>query len=188
MIGHNEPMKLLSHSKPTIFLRAMPYVAWLAIVAAPAVAFDAGPAVASGDRPPVIQLTQNGKWVQLFEWDRRRKKSKQRRRRNFDVMPMRTDPGVRQPRLRQPQRQERNRDQRREQDAAREAVRRGDILPLGGIIRSAQAYCPGKFLGARLLRGRNGYTYRVRILRPNGRRVGLTIDAKSGSVVGGRCG
>ena len=80
MIGHNEAMKLPSESKLAIFLRAMPYVAWLAIVAAPAVAFDAGPAMAGGDRPPVIQLAHDGKWVQLFEWDRRRNKSNQRRR------------------------------------------------------------------------------------------------------------
>jgi uncharacterized membrane protein YkoI len=66
-------------------------------------------------------------------------------------------------------------------------VRRGEILPLGGIIRSVQSHCPGKFLGAKLQRGRGRFSYRVRILRPSGRRVGLTVDAKSGAVVGGRC-
>ena len=100
---------------------------------------------------------------------------------------MRTNPGAQQLRLRELRRQDRKRDQRQEQDAAREAVRRGDILPLGGIIESVQSHCPGKFLGAKLQRGGDGFSYRVRILRPSGRRVGLTVDAKTGAVVSGRC-
>jgi len=154
----------------------------------PALAFDPGPQ-GNGGSGPVIQPPQNGTWAQFFERSRRRDERGQRRqRREFDVMPLRNDPGQRQIELRELRRQERNRNQRQEQDAAREAVRRGDILPLGGIIRSAQSYCPGKFLGARLQRGGDGFLYRVRILRPSGQLVGLTVDAKSGAVVGGRCG
>jgi hypothetical protein len=144
----------------------------------------------AGGASPVIRLAQNDIWVQFFERNRRRDGKNQRRReRNFDIMPLRTDPGARQPRQRELRQLERgrNRNQRREQDAAREAVRRGDILSLGGIIRSAQDYCPGKFLGAKLMRGRDGFSYRVRILRPSGRRIGLVVDAKSGAVVGGVC-
>ena len=157
---------------------------------APAAAFDAGPAAPGGRFSPVVDLVQGEIWVQFFEQDRRRNGRNQRRRqRNFDVMPLRTDPGAQQLRMRElrPQERRRNRNRRREQDAAREAVRRGDILPLGSIIRSAHSHCPGKFLGAELQRGRGGYSYRVRILRPSGRRVGLLVDAKTGAVVGGRC-
>ena len=157
---------------------------------APAAAFDARPAVRGDDVSPVIRLAQNDIWVQFFDRNRRRDGRNQRRqRRQFDVMPLRTNPGAQQQRMPQFRRQERNRNrrQRKEQDAAREAVRRGDIMPLGGIIQSVQSHCPGKFLGAKLQRGRDGFSYRVRILRPSGRRVGLTVDAKSGAVVGGRC-
>ncbi len=128
---------------------------------APAAAFEAGPAAPGGKFSPVIRLSQSEIWVQFFERNRRRDgRNQRRRRRNNDFIPLRTDPGERQLRMRElrPQERRRNRKQRQEQDAAREAVRRGDILPLGGIIRSAQNHCPGKFLGARLQRGRGGFS------------------------------
>ncbi len=173
------------------FPLAMLCVLWFGTAdPAPAAAFDAGPAAPGGKFSPVIRLSQSETWVQFFQQNRRRDgQNQRRRRRNNDFIPLRTDPG--EPRLRMrelgPQERRRNRNQRREQDAAREAVRRGDILPLGGIIQSAQNHCPGKFLGAKLQRGGGGFSYRVRILRPSGRRVGLVVDAKTGDVVGGRC-
>jgi uncharacterized membrane protein YkoI len=66
-------------------------------------------------------------------------------------------------------------------------VRRGQALPLAQIIGGLQNYCPGTFLGARLVQGRQGLAYQVRILRPSGRRVTLLVDAGSGAVVRGRC-
>jgi len=180
-------MKIRSRPPLAKILLAILCMLWFGTAGpAPAVAFDAGPAI-----PPAQgeSRAQSEIWVQFFEQNRRRDGGNQRRqRRTYDVMPLRSDPGERQPRLPEFRRQERNRNQRQEQDTAREAVRRGDILPLGGIIESAQSHCPGKFLGARLLRGRDGYSYQVRILRPSGRRVGLTVDAKTGAVVGGGCG
>jgi hypothetical protein len=74
-----------------------------------------------------------------------------------------------------------------EQDRATDAVRRGAVLPLGGIIRGVQQFCPGRFLDATLHERGNGFAYRVSILRPNGRRVGLLVDAQSGAVLRGRC-
>ena len=168
----------------SIFLPAMLSMLWLG-------AAEPAPAAAAGGKfGPEIYLAQNEIWVQFFEQNRRRGGRKQRRRRRkHDIIPLRTNPGAQQLRMRElrPQERRRNRDQRQEQDAAREAVRRGDILPLGGIIQSAQNHCPGKFLGAKLQRGGGGFSYRVRILRPSGRRVGLVVDAKTGDVVGGRC-
>ena len=76
---------------------------------------------------------------------------------------------------------------RSEQDRARDAVRRGQALPLAQIIGRLQNYCPGTFLGARLVNTRQGLAYRVRILRRSGRRVTLLVDAGSGAVVRGRC-
>ncbi len=74
-----------------------------------------------------------------------------------------------------------------EQDRATDAVRRGDVLPLGGIIRSVEQFCPGTFLDATLHERGRGFAYNVTILRPNGRRVTLLVDAQSGSVLRGRC-
>ena len=173
------------------FMLAMLCMLWFGTAdPAPAAAFDAGPAAPGGSSRPVIHPAQNDIWVQFFEQNRRRDgRNQRRRRRKHDIIPLRTNPGAQQLRMRElrPQERRRNRNQRHEQDAAREAVRRGDILPLGGIIRSAQNHCPGKFLGAKLQRGGGGFSYRVRILRPSGRRVGLVVDAKTGDVVGGRC-
>jgi hypothetical protein len=160
--------------------------------ATPVAGFSAAPAAPETSIGPEIRVTQNKTWVQFFERNRRRNGGNQRRqnrqrRNNNNVIPLRTGPGGKQLRMRELRPQERNHNKRQEQDTAREAVRRGDILPLGGIIESAQSRCPGKFLGAKLQRGRGGYSYRVRILRPSGRRVGLTVDAKTGAVVGGGC-
>ncbi len=180
-------MKIRSRPPLAAILPAILCILWFGTAGpAPAVAFDAGPA------PPPAQSesrAQSKIWAQFFEKKRRRSDSgnQRRQRRNYDVMPLRSDPGEQQPRMPEFRRQERNRNQRQEQDAAREAVRRGDILPLGGIIRSVRSQCPGKFLGATLQRGRDGLSYRVRILRPSGQRVGLTVDAKTGAVVGGGC-
>jgi uncharacterized membrane protein YkoI len=74
-----------------------------------------------------------------------------------------------------------------EQDRALDAVRRGDVLPLGGIIRSVQQFCPGTFLDATLRERGRSFAYSVSILRPNGRRVTLLVDAQSGAVLRGRC-
>ncbi len=76
---------------------------------------------------------------------------------------------------------------RSEQDRARDAVRRGQALPLAQIIGGLQNRCPGAFLGAQLVRTRQGLAYQIRILRPSGRRVTLLVDAGSGAVVRGRC-
>ncbi len=152
--------------------------------ATPVAGFSPAPAAPEASIGPEIRVTQNKTLVQFFERNPRRNGGNQRRqnrqrRNNNNVIPLRTGPGGKQLHMRELRPQE--------QDTAREAVRRGDILPLGGIIESAQSRCPGKFLGAKLQRGRGGYSYRVRILRPSGRRVGLTVDAKTGAVVGGGC-
>lgn len=86
-----------------------------------------------------------------------------------------------------PKRSRGRRKGRSEQDRARDAVRRGQALPLAQIIGGLQNYCPGAFLGARLVNTRQGLAYQVRILRRSGRRVTLLVDAGSGAVIRGRC-
>ena len=79
--------------------------------------------------------------------------------------------------------QRRNRDQ----DNARDAVRSGAALPLSSIIQGVQASCPGRFLGARLIRRGDQLAYRLNILRPSGKRVTMFVDSSNGNVVRGRC-
>ena len=74
-----------------------------------------------------------------------------------------------------------------DQDRARDAVRRGDVLPLDGIIQGLKGVCPGTFLNAKLMRRGDRFLYRVSILRPSGRRVTMFVDAGSGAILRGRC-
>ena len=80
-----------------------------------------------------------------------------------------------------------NRRRPKDHDRARDAVRRGQALPLGEIIRRVQAACPGTFLNAKLGQRGNTLAYRVQILRPSGRRVTMTVDARTGRVIGSNC-
>ena len=75
----------------------------------------------------------------------------------------------------------------RDQDNARDAVKSGAALPLSSIIQGVRASCPGRFLGARLIRRGDQLAYRLNILRPSGQRVTMFVDAANGSVVRGGC-
>ncbi len=76
---------------------------------------------------------------------------------------------------------------RREHDRARDAVRDGQALPLGNIIRELQRTCPGTFLNA-ILEDRDGrLVYRLQTLSTAGRRLFTIVDAATGSVVSGGC-
>lgn len=76
---------------------------------------------------------------------------------------------------------------RREHDRARDAVREGQALPLGNIIRELQRTCPGTFLNA-VLEERDGrLVYRLQMLSTSGRRVFTIVDAATGGVVSGGC-
>ena len=158
--------------------------------AGPASAFDAQPH--ASDRRLNIESQPADTLIraQFFDRERRRDngyRGRRGRNRGNDLMPLRNDPGEGQFQMREYRGQDRDRRLRQDQDTAREAVRRGDILPLDVIIQSAQSYCPGRFLDARLRRRGDTYFYRVRILSPSGERIGLTVDAQSGAVTGGSC-
>ncbi len=76
---------------------------------------------------------------------------------------------------------------RREHDRARDAVREGQALPLGNIIRELQRTCPGTFLNA-ILEDRDGrLVYRLQTLSTAGRRLFTIVDAATGAVVSGGC-
>jgi uncharacterized membrane protein YkoI len=76
---------------------------------------------------------------------------------------------------------------RNDQDKARDAVRRGEALPLGTIIRQLQSSCPASFLNATLEERNRRLVYRVRLLLQSGRSVTFVVDASSGAILKGRC-
>lgn len=67
--------------------------------------------------------------------------------------------------------------------AAREALRRGEVLPLTRVLAIAQASVPGDVVLVRLIRQENGWRYRVRILTESGRLRVVRIDAATGRVL-----
>lgn len=70
-----------------------------------------------------------------------------------------------------------------DQAAAREALRRGEILPLARILSIANAAVPGDVVLVRLVRQNYGWRYRVRILTETGRLRLVRLDAGTGRII-----
>ena len=67
--------------------------------------------------------------------------------------------------------------------AAREALRCGEVLPLGRIVTIANRAVPGDVVLLRLIRQDYGWRYRVRILTETGRLRLVRIDASTGRII-----
>jgi len=67
--------------------------------------------------------------------------------------------------------------------AAREALRRGEVLPLSRVLTIAQTAVPGDVVLVRLIRQEFGWRYRVRILTEAGRLRLVRIDARTGRII-----
>ncbi|MBL0916690.1 MAG: PepSY domain-containing protein [Sphingopyxis sp.] len=72
---------------------------------------------------------------------------------------------------------------RAEQDAIRQAVQRGEVLPLPRILAIAQAKVPGEVVKVELEYEPTGIEYEVKILTPLGRVREVEINARTGAVV-----
>lgn len=73
-----------------------------------------------------------------------------------------------------------------EHDDAREALRRGDILPYSQIKRIIESQLDGKVVGQKLRRTNRGWQYDLRLRPPNGRVMVLIVNAKNGSIISKR--
>lgn len=72
---------------------------------------------------------------------------------------------------------------RAEQDAIRQAVQRGELLPLPRVLAIAKAKVPGEIVKVELEYESWGIKYEVKILTPSGRVREVEINARNGSVV-----
>jgi len=72
---------------------------------------------------------------------------------------------------------------RAEQDAIRQAVQRGELLPLPRVLAIAQAKVPGEVVKIELEYESWGIKYEVKILTPSGRVREVEINARTGSVI-----
>lgn len=72
---------------------------------------------------------------------------------------------------------------RQQQDEARDAVRRGQHVPLGRVLEQLKRRTPGRQLDVGLEERAGRAVYRVRWAAADGRRIDYIVDATSGSVI-----
>ena len=70
-----------------------------------------------------------------------------------------------------------------DQDQAREAVRRGEVLPIARILQLVAQYQPGDVIEVQLDENRGRLEYEIRVLTPAGRVRELRLDARTGAFV-----
>lgn len=73
-----------------------------------------------------------------------------------------------------------------EHDDAREALKRGDILPYSRIKKIVESQVDGKVVGQKLRRTNQGWQYDLRVRPKNGRVIVLVVDASTGAIVSRR--
>ena len=76
-----------------------------------------------------------------------------------------------------------DREKQREQDAIREALQRGETLPLVRILGIAQQAVPGDVIEVELERKRDALVYEIKVLTPSGRVREIKVDARTGTVL-----
>lgn len=75
------------------------------------------------------------------------------------------------------------RDKRKEHEVVREALQRGEVLPLVKILAIANQQVPGDVIEVELEQDKVGLIYEIKILTGNGRVREVKIDARTGNVV-----
>jgi len=76
---------------------------------------------------------------------------------------------------------ERGRD--RDQDTARQALQRGEVLPISRILELVAQHLPGDVIEVQLDENRGRLEYEIRVLTPSGRVRELVLDARTGAFV-----
>jgi uncharacterized membrane protein YkoI len=77
----------------------------------------------------------------------------------------------------------RSRDRDRDQDVAREALKRGEVLPIARILELVAQHQRGDVIEVQLDERRGRLEYEIRILTPEGRVRELVLDARTGAFV-----
>jgi uncharacterized membrane protein YkoI len=70
-----------------------------------------------------------------------------------------------------------------EHEIAREALRRGEILPLTRILPIVQQRVPGDVIKIKLDDDEKRIEYEVKVLTPNGRVIEVELDARTGRIL-----
>lgn len=71
-------------------------------------------------------------------------------------------------------------------DRAREALERGEILPLGTILQRLERDAPGQVMEVELERQDGQWLYELKLLRSGGSLIKLKVDARDGRILESR--
>lgn len=74
----------------------------------------------------------------------------------------------------------------RDHDRARDAVRSGEVRPLGEVLGPVRSRYPGRLLDTQLSRQGNNWVYRIKILDRAGKVRVVIVDARSGRILRAR--
>jgi uncharacterized membrane protein YkoI len=72
--------------------------------------------------------------------------------------------------------------QRGDHDVARDALERGEILPLETVLASVRKVFPGEVAGVEIERTSSGWVYEIKVIAPDGAILDIEADAKTGRV------
>jgi uncharacterized membrane protein YkoI len=70
-----------------------------------------------------------------------------------------------------------------DQDLARQALQRGEVLPIARILELVAQHLPGDVIEVQLDERRGRLEYEIRVLTPSGRVRELVLDARTGAFV-----
>jgi uncharacterized membrane protein YkoI len=68
-------------------------------------------------------------------------------------------------------------------ERARQALERGQVLPLRTVLERIEADYPGQVLGVEFEHEDGRFVYEIQLLQPDGRRAKLEVDATDGRVL-----
>ncbi|MEB2845649.1 peptidase [Rhizobiales bacterium RZME27] len=71
----------------------------------------------------------------------------------------------------------------RDLDKLRDAVKRGDVLPLSVLQEKLRARYPGDIIRVELDDDEDRFTYEFKVLQANGRLYEIEMDAKDGAIL-----
>lgn len=74
-------------------------------------------------------------------------------------------------------------DDRPDFEIAREAVQRGEILPLAAVLESVRKSFPGRVIDVELEYSRTERVYEIEIMTPDGRLIEIDVDAVTGAIL-----
>ena len=69
-------------------------------------------------------------------------------------------------------------------ETARQAVDRGDMLPLEQILARIEARHPGRIVEVELEDDDGLWLYEIEVLTPEGRLIEIELDARTGAILG----